>query len=152
MKNINEYINESLIDNVKNTLNNVVVKIFKSVQANYLDKEHKFLQDFLLKYKKYIVSHFDINDQQDTGYILYEYGVVNNIRNVANIVFDEEYGDNTYSDKLKKAIKSSKYFKLSKDEENFWYMPAFEILGIDFNEIDEEVCIKSADDLYFFTA
>ena len=57
---------------------------------------------------------------------------------------------NTDINDFKKTIKASKYFVLSKDEKNFWYMPGFEILGIDFKDIDEAACIQSAADLYSF--
>ena len=50
---------------------------------------------------------------------------------------------------LKDVIKKSKVFKLSDVDDNFvWYMPAFDILGIDFEDINELECIKSYKDFY----
>lgn len=150
MKNLNDYISESLLSKAKDTiLSHILVKLFNASQVKYLEKEHKWLQEFIIKEKKYIQSHFNVNDQENTGYILYEYGLLGNINRVADIVFDKDYTEiKMYSDKLKKAIKTSKHFVLSNDEKNFWYMPGFEIIGIDFKDIDEAACIKSADDLY----
>ena len=95
-----------------------------------------------------IDKYFDITDQIGTGYELGEYGILDSIEDrieMLDVIKNIQIKPND----LKDVIKKSKVFKLSNVDDNFfWYMPAFDILAIDFEDINELECIKSYKDFY----
>ncbi len=144
MKNLSEYLNESILSDLKNGVRSILAKIFTSNQIN---KQHKFLSEFISDNAATINKFFDITDQIETGCELGEYGILDNIEDIIEIL-DVVRNIQIKPRDLKDVIKKSKVFKLSDVDDNFvWYMPAFDILGIDFEDINEEECIKSYKDL-----
>ena len=145
MKNLTECLNESILDDLKNGVRSILAKIFSSNQIN---KRHKFLSEFILDNAATINKFFDITDQRETGYELAEYGVLDRIEDIVEML-DVIRNIQIKPQDLKDVIKKSKVFKLSDVDDNFvWYMPAFDILAIDFEDINEEECIKSYKDFY----
>ena len=145
MKALQEHINESLVNNVKDKVSTLIVKMFNPRTLKYLNKKEKDLYDYITKYKQHI--HFDVNDQSETGYQLSEHGLLNDIDFILDCIVIDPF-DSLNKNTFKKIIKSSDVFRLSKDEEWFWYMPGFDIIGINFNDIDEEACIQSTKEFY----
>ena len=145
MKNLTECLNESILGDLKNGVQSILAKIFSS---NQIDKLHKFLSQFISDNAVKIDNHFDITDQIGTGYELGEYGILDSIEDrieMLDVIKNIQIKPND----LKDVIKKSKVFKLSNVDDNFfWYMPAFDILAIDFEDINELECIKSYKDFY----
>ena len=145
MKNLTECLNESILSDLKNGVQSILAKIFSSKQIN---KRHKFLSEFISDNAVKINKYFDITNQIETGYELGEYGILDNIEDIIKIL-DVVRNIQIRPHDLKDVIKKSKVFKLSDVDDNFvWYMPAFDILAIDFEDINESECIKSYKDFY----
>ena len=145
MKNLTECLNESILSDLKNGVQSILAKIFSSKQIN---KRHKFLSEFISDNAVKINKYFDITNQIETGYELGEYGILDNIEDIIEIL-DVVRNIQIKPNDLKDVIKKSKVFKLSDVDDNFvWYMPAFDILAFDFEDINESECIKSYKDFY----
>lgn len=145
MKNLTQFINESILSNLKNSVKSIFAKIFS---AKEIDKQHEFLNDFIFDNAIKIDNYFNITDQIGTGYELAEYGILDTIEDIIQIL-DEVRNIQIKPNDLKAVINKSKVFKLSDVDDNFvWYMPAFDILKIDFKDINESECIKSYKDFY----
>ena len=57
MKNLTEYLNESILSDLKNGVQSILAKIFTS---NQIDKRHKFLSQFISDNAVKINKYFDI--------------------------------------------------------------------------------------------
>ena len=145
MKSLKTYINESLLNNIKDKVSTLIIKMFNPRTLKYLKKQERDLYNYITKYKQHI--RFDINNQSETGYELSEHGLLIEIDFILDCIVVDPFDILTKSS-FKKIIKSSDVFKLSKDEEWFWYMPGFDIIGVNFDDIDEEVCIQSTNELH----
>lgn len=83
MKNLPEYLNESILSDLKNGVQSILAKIFSSNQIN---KHHKFLSEFISDNAATINKFFDITDQRETGYELAEYGVLDRIDDIIEML------------------------------------------------------------------
>ena len=109
----------------------------------------RFLKKYVNEYeaKSNVARSFDINKQDETGYVLGEYGAFQDTWELVHI--DQLTYKNV--DEIFDYLRSggSKDWKISKVYQDFiWFLPALEAWGIDFDDINEEECIKSFLEVY----
>jgi hypothetical protein len=146
MKNLKDFINESLVnENIINDIKTVFKKVF-SKGIKKFEENSKFLKDYVNRKEVIdeVKQSFDINNQEETGYVLGEYGGLINLHSFVKT----ELLDLSDISKIKDYIKSSnskewKLTKVSSTNDYVWFLPALEAWDIDFDSIDEIDCITS---------
>lgn len=155
MKNLIEYLNESIVSegklsDVVNKVKTIVKKLFSKGVKSF-EENSKFLKDYVTTKKVVdeVKQSFDINNQIETGWVLAEYGGLFNLYSFV----ETELLNISDIKKIKDYIKSSnsKEWKLTKASDindYVWFLPALEAWGIDFDSIDEIDCIASFNEAY----
>jgi len=131
MKNITTYINESVVDNVKNKIKSALNKIMHSSDYKEWKKNNDFLSKFIKRKdaQDHIDKFFDF-DNKDSFIELCEYGIVEYLPYYAE---DKDSSIDT----IIQFIKDDRDWQLFKDDNNFaWYLPGIqELLNVDLDDM-----------------
>lgn len=147
MKNLNDYLSESLVN--ENKLDTIKTKIkaeFKRLFSKGVrewNKETEWLNSFTTSndVKEYIKKHFDINDQENTAYELEEYGGLVDLESFVETRFLPLSDVNKIISYIKNG--SNDWRVSSVDEDFVWFLPALKAWSIKFEDLDERACIDS---------
>lgn len=155
MKNLTTYLSESVVSegkvsDVVNKVKTIFKKLFSKGVKSF-EENSKFLKDYVTNKKVIdeVKQSFDINNQEETGYVLGEYGgllnldgfVETELLNLSDVTKIKDYIKNSNS-------KEWKLTKVSNNTDCVWFVPALEAWGIDFDSIDEIDCITSYKEFY----
>ena len=131
MKNITTYINESIIDNVKNKIKSTLNKIMHSSDYKEWKENNKFLNKFIERkdVQDHIDKFFDFDDK-DSFIELCEYGIVEYLPSYSEI-------NDSSIKSIKQFIKDDKDWQLFKSDNNFaWYIPGVRnLLMVDIDDM-----------------